>query len=142
MVEIEAGEADGGTVKFCQAHWDKLREAIRARGLYELVAADGTEAVRRTMSELGSVRSKSNFDPLMAAHWAIVNNVMAGPAGLAIMMQNEDGSDRCPLCFIRDDHLARCAVPGCEVKDFDWMIERASDDSLSYAKELGLVGDC
>src|SRR5512138_3437959 len=108
-------EGEGGVdVKFCQSHWDKLRAAIDARGLSRFIAKDGTEALRRTTIELEQQKSvRESWDPLMSAHWAIVNNAMSStPAGLALMAPNEDGSDRCPLCYINGErHKAAQSDP-------------------------------
>jgi len=85
-------------LKFCQPHWNKLRTAIDARGLSGLVAQGGENAVARQFDQLQRSQNaeeavtKTNFDPLMGAHWAIVNNAM-NLVGLSLMLPNEDGSD-------------------------------------------------
>lgn len=131
-------------MKFCQPHWDKLRAAIDDRGLSGLVAKDGAQAIQQMADQLARVKagdeslSASNFDPLMSAHWAIVNNALR-ICGLAIMAPNEDGSARCPLCFM----IAGCSHQDCPSPDAcgwnEW-INRAADDAKTRAVELGLVG--
>ena len=124
-------------MKFCGRHWEALREAIRARGLFGLVATSGEQVVAMMTKELGDGEStKATFDPLMGAHNAIVSNVM-GVVGIAVMMQNEDGSDRCPLCFIQSEHDAHCKLTRCE--PYDTWINRAADDMRAKAVDLGLL---
>ena len=130
-------------MKFCQPHWEKLREAIRVRGLYGLVAKSGEEAMARTVAELetasaGEAQRPSTFDPLMGAHWAIVNNVGDRVGILTLMAPNEDGSERCPLCYIQTEHDKACHDPSCG--SFDRWVEYAADGALAEATKLGLVG--
>jgi hypothetical protein len=114
----------------CQSHWDKLRDALKVRGLYGMVAQDGAQAAR----DLADGRP----DPLMAAHNAIVGNAL-DTAGLAVMTPNDDGSERCPLCYLKALSLA---APGCECSDptctpesraerFERWIDCAADDQLA-----------
>lgn len=124
-------------MKFCGRHWEALREAIRGRGLYDMVAKSGEDVVARMTKELGDGETtKTSFDPLMGAHNAIVSNVM-NVVGLAVMVQNDDGSDRCPLCFIQSEHDANCKQVGCE--PYDKWIDRAADDMRAKAVDLGLM---
>ena len=132
-------------MKFCQSHWDMLRAEIARVGLDGLVPKDGQEAMAKMVKSLEHSNDNptgpgqvSTFDPLMGAHWAIVGNVMPY-VGLALMAPKEDGTDRCPLCFITEDHHQRCTVPHCKVTNWDDWIVRAVDDQLQKAKALGLV---
>lgn len=101
-------------MRFCDAHWGKLRAAIAERGLAHLVAVDGCRAVANAAAEMTAGRTVTNFDPLMGAHWAIVNRVM-DVTGLAVMLPNDDGSERCPLCYAKEWHGATCTNPECAV---------------------------
>lgn len=126
-------------MKFCQDHWDRLRAAITARGLDELVAADGAQAARRLAAELDAGPSLTNFDPLMGAHNAILNNALTNmPPGAAITMLQapDDAPDKgCPLCVLNAN------VPGQpEPNSFDRWIERAADDMRAEADRL-LAGE-
>lgn len=78
-------------MKMCKTHWDALRAAIDACGLNKLVSKSGDEVVRR-MVQGGS-------DPLMDAHNLILANAL-DKGGLAILMDNEDGTERCPVCYL------------------------------------------
>ena len=129
-------------MKFCQDHWDRLRAAIAARGLSDLVAKGGERAVRNLKSELEDGPSFVNFDPLMGAHWAIVNNSM-DVLGLAVMAPDEDGNDRCPLCLLNEWHEVACADPTCplpKVNGYDGWIDRAADDMRAKADKLRGAG--
>lgn len=121
-------------MKFCADHWAQLRAAIDARGLTPFVPQGGEEAARR-MAEGGEGRG--GFDPLMGAHNAIVSNAL-GTAGLEIMAPNADGSERCPLCYLLSE--CRCEHRGTPQCPFATWVDRAADDQLARAKQLGLVG--
>ncbi len=132
-------------MKFCQPHWDTLRAALDQAGLGGFVAKDGQEALKKTVRSLenaaeGAEDGAAQFEPLMGAHWAIVNNAMDF-VGFALMVQNEDGSDRCPLCFITADHKAKCTDPGCQIESYDHWIGHAVADQVANAKRLGLLGE-
>lgn len=121
----------------CADHWAALRGAIEARGLAELVAATGEEAARRMQAEAHEGRTIDNFDPLMGAHMAILTNALSA-RGVDIMLPNEDGTERCPLCFLTLDHAAGCRDPDCRVGSFDKWIERAADDQLAAWRAMQL----
>ena len=116
-------------MKFCMDHWNKLRTAIAERGLEALVAADGMTAVNDLIA--------GRPDPLMAAHNAIVSNA-ASKVGLAIMTANDDGSERCPICYLKALSLAaprcECGDPACtpesRAEGFERWIDRAADEQL------------
>ena len=78
-------------MKFCQPHWDALREAIELRGLGHLIAANGREAAARTVADLTGDDDLANYDPLMDVHWMIASRAMCvfGIAALAA---------GCPVC--------------------------------------------
>ena len=106
----------------CKPHWDELREAIRARGIYDMVSANGPELAERLQA--------GKFDPLMSAHMAIVTNAMQ-VVGLDIMANNEDGSERCPLCYLIG--ACPCNNDPCSFKTW---INQAADDAAKTAREL------
>src|SRR5579859_4119178 len=94
-------------MRFCDPHWKKLRAAFKERGLDKYVAKDGAQAA------LDLIEGKP--DPLMAAHNAILSNVM-DRVGLEVMMPNEDGTERCPLCYIQKlarESACTCGDPKC-----------------------------
>jgi hypothetical protein len=121
-------------MKLCQLHWVALRAAIDARGLTPFVPTDGNEAMERTVKELQEGVSKQSFDPLMMAHNLIVSHCL-DIAGLELLTNNDDGSERCPLCFFIEN--CECGRPDCKNQYEGW-VERAADDVFGAAKELGL----
>lgn len=127
-------------MRFCSDHWATLKDAIRERGLYDLVASDGTQAAKNMAAEMTEGPAITNFDPLMTAHNAILANAMDA-AGLAIMAQNEDGSDRCPLCYLNTGHDERwpdgCPELGCPgPKPFDVWIGYGADGAKAVYERL------
>ena len=96
-------------MKFCQDHWDKLRAAIEAEGVYELVAKDGKRAAQMFADAVEYDReSLANYDPLMWAHWAIIERIAQHEPNVLFV-------DGCPLCWVADGHEATCVEPGCEI---------------------------
>lgn len=122
-------------MKMCMTHWNELRDKIRALGLYGLVATSGEQAAAQLVKQIDSGPSKANFDPLMGAHNAIWSNAM-GVAGIAVMQPNEDGSERCPLCYL----VQSCACGRADACPFLTWTTRATDDMKAEAIRLGLVG--
>ena len=117
-------------MKMCQSHWDKLRAAIADRGLDKFVSADGLAAINALVA--------GRPDPLLAAHNAIVGNA-ASKVGIAVMQQNEDGSDRCPICYLKQLSLAaprcECGDPACtpesRAEGFEQWIDFAANDQAT-----------
>lgn len=136
-------------MKFCQSHWEKLRAAIKARGIWDLVAKDGVEALQQAKEELdGKSKNLENFDPLMSAHWAICNNAMAtlskiGSNPLSLLCSDPEHPEwECPICylnFLSAEHDRTCTDPTCTKKKgqtFDEWIDKAADGAAQVAKSM------
>lgn len=142
-------------MQFCQDHWDRLRAAIDERGLSHLIAPSGAIAARNMGDELENGPSEANYDPLMGAMFAILNNASqligdAGGSPLYLMAGSEAPEDpvegygprhrgrtwpRCPLCYINLAHELTCKDKRCQLdktNGFDWMIARAADDAKEH----------
>jgi hypothetical protein len=125
----------------CEEHWATLREAIEERGLSEFISDDGAKAARRTAEQIekGAVTIKT-FDPLLGAWGAIMGNAVS-VGGIAVMYPNEDGSDRCPLCYLNDLHAETCTDPECPGGPvFDSWITLAADDQVATWEKLRASG--
>lgn len=120
-------------MKFCMKHWDELRQAMKDRGMWHLVASSGEKAAEQLENQLETGTRAHNFDPLMAAHNSIVEHSIEA-AGLAIMVNNEDGSERCPLCYVQDN----CGCKKLECHFLNWVPEVA-DVMKDEAIRLGLM---
>lgn len=130
-------------MKFCLPHWDKLREAVRARGLWPLVPTSGQQAGAMLADQLEArATSKGNFDPLMACHNMIWQRALE-MIGLSLMADNEDGSERCPICFIKAEHDRRGDCRGCAWDDpaavDAYWIDGPADAARREAVRLGLL---
>jgi hypothetical protein len=92
-------------MKFCQPHWVELRKQIESAGLSALVAESGKQAVKNLASEVEGGTTVDNFDPLMNAHnyiWGAAMNL----CGMVLMQDNENGSEKCPLCYLATSLMA------------------------------------
>lgn len=121
-------------MKMCQEHWDALKTAINDAGLEQFVTKSGAVVVAKMTSEAESGLNRTNFEPLMGAHNSIVSNALS-LAGLAVMQDNEDGTERCPLCYT----IANCMCnkgDGCHVRKW---IEYSARDARNAAIRLGLI---
>lgn len=123
----------GAEVKLCMTHWELLRIAIDERGLKRFIAKDAASAVQRMKREIEGTAGPDDYDPLMAANNLIWGNALE-ICGLEIMQNNADGSERCPLCWMNEQHKATCKEENCTFT-FDIWITRAADDAEAYVKE-------
>lgn len=124
-------------MKLCDSHWSKLRDGVHVRGLSQLVAADGAEAMARVERERAEgEQSAATFDPLLNSTMAIYTRAIEA-GGLYLMGQKPDGSEYCPLCEL-DEH-AKNDRPELGSLSHQW-IEGCLDAHRKQAEALGLVG--
>lgn len=110
-------------MRFCQPHWDALRTAIEKRGMGSFIARSGEEAMAHTVREIDGETTVIDFEPLMSAHWALVNLAGSIMGPLHCMVSNDDGSHRCPVC---------------EIQSFNY-VDAAADMMLLEAQQRGLL---
>lgn len=114
-------------MKFCDFHWQQLRAAIELRGMAHLVSSDDMAVFKRISEEVEGTSSPETWDPLAAATWTLYGNAVEC-AGCAVLSPNDDGSERCPLCYgIAQDPAVKT-----------W-IAMAADGCLAYAIDNDLV---
>lgn len=113
-------------MRFCDAHWAKLRAAIKDRGLEHLVAKTAEQVIESMKADLQ--REERPYDPLMDCHWMIVNKALQ-VGGLYLMGKKEDGSDYCPVC----EGISH------EAGDEAFWIIGPADAVLEHCREKGLV---
>lgn len=140
-------------MKMCMDHWTRLRASIDARGLSSLIADNGEKAAANLVSELNEGRTLDNYDPLMAAHNALVGNCLEtigkgmGPGAVMHVMQAAEPPDSCPLCFLNRAANAQrgpdgrcmcgCGDPRVAPEDmYDEWLDRAADDQVEAWKAL------
>lgn len=86
-------------MKFCQDHWDELKDEVKKHGLWHLVPRTGAEAAERARS--------GGFDPLLASHNVMIQTMMNafGPEIMTL-------GDKCPVCYVikecECDHGDQC----------------------------------
>jgi len=101
-------------MRFCNKHWLMLREAIKDRGLWELVPQRGIDAATKARHWNEGVHCLNTFDPLMFAHNAIIEAVIHERGYDKAFKPNPDGSPRCPVCF---SNLPVIDLAACDALD-------------------------
>lgn len=118
-------------MKFCMNHWEELKNAIKERGMWNLVAIDGHAAIYRTKQELEGTATDSTYDPLMAANFMISGKALE-MGGLYLLSGNY-----CPLC-----ELELNKPTDSEEYEKNWAtiwIQECTDSILNYCKERKLL---
>lgn len=77
-------------MKYCQKHWDQLKDSIKKYGIWSMVSSDAIEALRRQQA---TTQTKENFDPLMACSIQVYQRALRL---LGFYMLNE--VEICPVC--------------------------------------------
>lgn len=127
-----------------------LRHAIQARGLGDFVAGSGEEAIKMMERDVekGPPKKRSDYDPLMSAHWMIVNNAMdmlgiIGMNPLSLMAHDPERPEmNCPICCLNwhsANHDKICTDPNCKKPrglTYDDWINKAADGVAAYIKTL------
>jgi hypothetical protein len=122
-------------MKFCERHWTALKAAIDERGLDVYVARGGqTAAAKVTDAAQRGEFTLDNFDPLLGAHNRIVMHAI-NAVGLAVLADNADGTERCPLCYLTERHAAICKTPNCD-QEFESWITLAADGAKETLEHL------
>lgn len=136
-------------MKFCMKHWNALRDAIKIRGMSEFVALDGAQSLEMAKDEMKGVpKTRKNFDPLMASHWAIANNAMTTLANLGqnplilLTADPEHPEWECPICCLNwlfAEHDRTCTNPECKLQKgitMDHWVDKAADEMAEVLKTL------
>jgi hypothetical protein len=121
-------------MKICKPHWDKLRTALRERGIDHLGAKSGKEAADDAVTELQG--GDPEYDPTMACNNMIWSQGLK-MGGLYLMSQKEDGSEYCPIC----EAIAHMQPPSGmtkEEQERSW-IDGPADAALAESRRRGLV---
>jgi len=127
-------------MKICKKHWAMLIAAVKERGMWHLVAADGQTAMENTIAELNN--EEAPYDPLMACNWMVFHRGISD-GGLYFA-----ASDLCPICeamihtanveFPNPDHPDQKDVyTEAQVESF-WT-NGPADAALQVCQEKGLV---
>lgn len=134
-------------MKFCEKHWEALRQGVQDRGMWHLVPKSGEAVIDNMAQELQG--GEEVFDPLMGAHWRIANRVLesigknSGPEAALSALGDPDW---CPLCAVQSSYDWWDGPEATEPRpahaaDAQGWIDRALDGALSYAREQHLVAD-
>jgi hypothetical protein len=86
-------------IKMCMDHWNELKTAIKAAGMWDMVASDGSEAVNKFVESVDKPTIE-NFDPLITAHNLILQQALRVCGGA--ILESDDGGT-CPLCAAADE---------------------------------------
>lgn len=124
-------------MKFCQPHWDRLKDAIESRGLGHLIAANGRDAHARAVAELKGENDLSDYDPLMSAHWQIVREVqdwLAYSGGNPLSLYF---GDVCPICEALKTYPP---IPAGHryASNESYFIDGPADAALAFCQQSGI----
>lgn len=119
-------------MNICTDHWEKLKQAIKDRGLWQLVSKDGEEATQCLTQDIesgiaGKKMDPDYYDPLLSATWMIYTEALRR-GGLYLMQEKY-----CPLCEVKK-HLS---MPEQDA-DAEW-INSCCDSIKQYCEEEKLV---
>ena len=115
-------------MKFCDTHWDALKQALKDRGLWHLVG-DGESLKSRVTEEIEGTHTTASYDPLWDATNMIYANALQR-GGLYLLQ-----GDYCPLCEV-DKHSPATGTGGSETAE-DW-ITGCTDAILGYCLDNDL----
>lgn len=120
-------------MKICKIHWQMMQDAVKAKGMWALVAPNGKVAADRMVEELETGQSDpKQFDPLMSMHWHFSNEALRA-GGLYLMSEcdnQENDNQYCPVCeFVTHSK-------GFDAKS---RIEQVADDMASWCREEKLI---
>lgn len=120
-------------MKFCGAHWEELRTAVRDAGLDRFIAKGGEEVVTRLVRDDPTRKPAENFEPLLGA-WSAITVRALETAGLGVMQPGANGEETCPLCFLISG--CPCGETTCGYRRW---IPGAVGAQVERARELGLL---
>lgn len=137
-------------MKFCEQHWADLRQGVVDRGMWHLVAKSGQDAAEAAVRDLEGRPEPGDWDPLMAAHWALAGRVMdaignsQGPMAAVSAMADPEW---CPMCSIQEsfevwdkpEQIAKHGPRPAHARDAAGWIDSCLDAMLKHARGKGLV---
>lgn len=141
-------------MKFCDAHWEALREGVKNRRMWRFVPVSGEEAAERMVAELeGKVQNEEkHFDPLMGSMFQIstaVGKNIERSSGPLAALQCVGDPEWCPLCTVQQsfdvikanpggwEEFKKHAPPGSFPLDAQGWIDQTLDQAVKYVREQG-----
>lgn len=104
-------------------HWEQLRQAIKSRGLWDLVCdREQDEANPPKLLELMKAIRIKDFNPLLFAAYNLYLGAMRA-GGNTMLHKNDDYSEKCPVCEA-EKHAC-----------LDW-IDKAANGAADRAKQI------
>lgn len=92
-------------MKWCQHHWDMLRDGIKARRMWHFVPESGQEAAENIVLELEG--HGTAFDPLMGAMWQLTERVLENikdSSGPLEALGAFGDPEWCPMCTVQKSY--------------------------------------
>lgn len=122
-------------MKMCQPHWNKIIQAVKDRGMWNLVSPSTEVALEGVKDQLEG--REAPFDPLMSCNNMIFSRALE-LGGLYLMF-----GELCPICeamLARKDMVdPDIGRPYTPEEEESWWIDGPADACLSRCRELGLV---
>lgn len=122
-------------MRFCLPHWDKLRAEVDKQGLGAYVSDSPSRATEQLQRKVDGEDSLDTFDPLMRAHMAIIAAAIS-IVGVTLFLDDDDGTERCPICYMQRLHDESCTNAGCDCSFEDSWITGAVADEVAHLTVL------
>jgi hypothetical protein len=106
-------------VKFCQPCFQKLKDAFAARGLHSTAIAPP-----------GAGPGPKTADLLLQTSYSFYAHAVE-TVGLGILLDNDDGSERCPACFL----VANCSCGRGDACHYKSWADGMADMALRSARK-------
>ena len=115
--------------KWCQPHWDRLRNRLIERGMGDYIAKGGKAAGMQMVNELdGKAIDACGFDPLIRA-WSMIN--------LNAMERNFPIYE-CPVCVVAK-HKTKCIEKKCGWPKWEEWMDECIEHLRGYMISLKLI---
>lgn len=119
-------------MKFCEKHWEAVKEAAHIRGMSHLVKCTEESALRHLEGLLTGERCTEECDPVLAVHNMIILNALKALnvtpmiIGPLVVIDTSQAPCDCPLCTM----VIRCGCKGPGQCGFESDIIQECMDSM------------
>src|SRR3990167_6798335 len=125
----------GDDVKFCQPHWDRLRQLVIDKGMESLISKSPEAAQSRVEEELEGVATAATYDPLLSAYWMLMARALEQGGDYLLCEKPGENLEYCPMCEVEAQGVKQFNKEGAAES---WM-DGCTDACLRYCRENNLL---